>query len=672
MIIKLKENFLKFLSLHFIFLLLLISIRFFEQLVFNFYKSPNFNPIEFIGYQLNFDALFVIICSVFLLIPFLLITLWKPRAAIIFLRTILFILLILHLALTQFFLTSGFLLDDTVFYFSAGEIKHIIGSEAGSFHWYSWIMMLLIPVIAIWLLLIKKSWVVTNKIVQIACYIVFPVIAFIAIKNMAIITPSQNRFDNFLEYQFSNNKVLYFVHSYLLDSENKKKYSNLNPETVNKATINYHNSHPWFKFSSNDYPLMHNEPYENPLGAYFPESKTKPNIVIIICESLSASFCGDEAYKGHFTPFLDSLIDKSLYWNNFLSNAEHTYGALPNVLASLPFGAERGFINNMNGVYPFHQSIITLLNKNDYQTRFFYGGWGGFDHTQDFIKYNQVDYLLTDSKFNKTKYKKQSKGGKEEPWGYNDKDLFNQAFDIMNDDKSKKPYLNIYLTLTMHSPYNMATTEYSKDYLKKYLDKSNLSKEQKAELMTYSDGVTSALFTDDAFRDFFETYKKRSDFNNTIFIITGDHNMYLFPLKNQLETYHVPLIIYSPMLKKPNRFPAASFHADITPSLIGLLEQNFKLTFPSEKHWLGRGLDTAREFRIRNEMPLSLFSANYYTYIGKGYLLVNNELYSVDNDLNLKPENNNEAIKKEFLNKLNDFSIINLFVCANNKIFPKF
>ncbi len=673
MLNKLKENFFKYLTLNFTLVLLFAAIRIFEQFVFNFFQTVSFSPIKLIGYGLDFDSLFVASCCVIFLVPFLMITLLNARIALMFIRVLLFLIFIVHISITQFFFSSLTLLDSTFFFFSLKEVSHIISSESSNFHIYTWAMLALFIGLGIWLLLIKPTKMFTNKRIQIISFILFPIFSFLIIKSLKVITPSQNRFDSFLEYQLANNKEFYFIKSYALDKENKKKFANIKPESLRESINRYHLSHQFFSFSNNEYPLVHNEDYENPLGCYFPESNKKPNVVYIIVESLSSSFCGSSTYLGQLTPFLDSLINKSLYWNNFLSNAEHTYGALPNILGSLPFAAERGFINNMNGIYPVHNSLISLLNQNKYKTRFLYGGWGGYDHTQDFIKYNQVGYLLTEDKFNKAKFKKveKGKGNMDLSWGYNDKDLFRQGFDIIDSDKSTEPYFNTYLTLSLHPPYNIITKDYNKIYLEKYLVKHGIDGDKKKELMNYADGILSVLFTDDALKEFFENYKKRKDFNNTIFVITGDHNMYLLPIKNQLETYRVPLIIYSPMLKESRIFPAVSFHSDITPSIIGLLQHNFKVNFPKEKHWLGRGLDTSSVFRINNEMPLSVFSGNYSNYIGKNYLLFDKQLYTVDKDLNIYPASN-EAIRREFLQKLEDFSIINLWTCANNKIIPKY
>jgi len=52
------------------------------------------------------------------------------------------------------------------------------------------------------------------------------------------------------------------------------------------------------------------------LSPFFTIHKKKPNIVVLVVEGLGAEFIGDNNYSG-FTPYLDSLISKSLYWGEF-------------------------------------------------------------------------------------------------------------------------------------------------------------------------------------------------------------------------------------------------------------------------------------------------------------------------------------------------------------------
>ena len=59
-------------------------------------------------------------------------------------------------------------------------------------------------------------------------------------------------------------------------------------------------------------------------------------------EGLGRAFTNKGAYLGNFTPFIDSLAEKSLYWENFLSEGGRTFAVLPSFLGSLPF-AKNGF-----------------------------------------------------------------------------------------------------------------------------------------------------------------------------------------------------------------------------------------------------------------------------------------------------------------------------------------
>ena len=83
------------------------------------------------------------------------------------------------------------------------------------------------------------------------------------------------------------------------------------------------------RFHRNDYPLI--KPFSDSkdvLAPFFNVKEEKPNIVILIVEGLGSEFVGNGTYHG-FTPYLDSLIPKSLYWKNFVSSAGRTFGVVP-------------------------------------------------------------------------------------------------------------------------------------------------------------------------------------------------------------------------------------------------------------------------------------------------------------------------------------------------------
>ncbi|MDF1516911.1 MAG: sulfatase-like hydrolase/transferase, partial [Lutibacter sp.] len=158
----------------------------------------------------------------------------------------------------------------------------------------------------------------------------------------------------------------------------------------------------------NDYPLL--KPFQDSkdvLSPFFDIQAEKPNIVIIIVEGLGGEFVGKNTYRG-FTPFLDSLITKSLYWENFVSNAGRTFGVLPSLLGSLPYG-EKGFLE-LNPL-PSHFSLISVLKANDYTTSFYSGDNSSFDRKINFLEYNEIDHIIDENRYGPEYVKTQSNAG---------------------------------------------------------------------------------------------------------------------------------------------------------------------------------------------------------------------------------------------------------------------
>ncbi len=206
-----------------------------------------------------------------------------------------------------------------------------------------------------------------------------------------------------------------------------------------------------------EYPLM--KPFQDPdvLGPFFTIDNQRPNIVIIIVEGLGSEFIGTNEYAG-FTPYLDSLIPKSLYWENFVSNTGRTFGVLPSLLGSLPF-AKEGFLEL--DPLPTHTSLISILKSNGYSTSYYSGDDSNFDRRINFLEYNNIDNVLDINKFGPgyTKTKENSGGFS---WGYPDAEIFRKTLSGLNG--IKKPRLDIIMTLTTHEPFDFPS---KKNYLTK-------------------------------------------------------------------------------------------------------------------------------------------------------------------------------------------------------------
>ena len=413
----------------------------------------------------------------------------------------------------------------------------------------------------------------------------------------------------------------------------------------------------------NDYPLLKSfQDSKDVLAPFFNIKEEKPNIVIIIVEGLGAEFVGKNSYRG-FTPYIDSLILKSLYWENFVSNAGRTFGALPSILGSLPYG-EKGFLE-LNPL-PSHFSLISVLKANDYTTSFYSGDESSFDRKINFLEYNGIDYVLDQNKYGPGYVKTQENSGGFS-WGYPDSEIFKKTLSEL--DRKKQPRLDIIATLTNHEPFDFPTKD---DYLVKVdsiLNSNQTFGVEKDEIRNYKDIFACLLYTDKSIENFMEAYAKRPEFNNTIFIITGDHRLIPIVQKDKLCRFHVPFMIYSPMLKNPEIFKSISSHWDVTPSLLSFLMNNYNFNKLKETSWMSQGLDTAKQFRNIHQIPLMRYKGSINDFIYKNYLLADGSLYKINEDFGTFKVNEPDLLKI-VTDSLTDFKKLNAYITKNNKIFP--
>jgi uncharacterized sulfatase len=386
------------------------------------------------------------------------------------------------------------------------------------------------------------------------------------------------------------------------------------------------------------YPFLHRADAPDVLGPFFKPSPKKPNIVLIIVEGLGRAFTGEDAYLGNFTPFVDSLARQSLYWENFLSEGGRTFAALPSLLGSLPF-AKNGF-TDLGDKMPPHVSLMSILKKNGYSTNFYYGGHSEFDNMAQFLKRNGADRISDETNFGPG-YPKMPGSGSGFTWGYGDKALFSN-FLKTNAPTDTVPKLQVLLTVSTHDPFKINEQDTYLRRMEARLVGLNLSDAQKKDRLNYRYELASVLYLDDALRGFFTAYRQRPDFQNTIFLITGDHRMPEIPMTTQIDRFHVPLIVYSPLLSRTATFRAISTHFDVAPSLLAFLQKNHGLRAPSVGSWLGTGLDTTRGFRNVHGYPMMMTKAELVDFAMGPYLLNRGKLYKIREDMTLEPLNEPE------------------------------
>lgn len=656
----LKDNILlgsqRYLGFNLAFLLLLVVVRAYEffYLWFTITLPPNSLVLELLG--VCYDILMLFNLAALFFLPFLLLfLLGKPLASLVSEILIIFFILV-EIALIQYLRSTSLLLGVDLFGYTFQEVYDIALTGGG-------LSLSTVASVGIGLILMIAA-LRASKYVRPNSYLVasFVSLSFVSLMFEKFAKPDAGKFKSEMAFNLVSNKAYHIFTA---------TYTYVYPDDFSEQTLfSYFYTgismpEKSFEYISDEYPFLRKDQTPDILGKYFNIGAQKPNLVFIIVESLGRAYSGEGAYLKSFTPFLDSLENKSLYWENVLSTAGRTFEVLPSVFGSMPYG-KSGFAELGTGM-PEGMSLISLLKQRGYVSRFFYGGDADFDNMRLFLNRQHIDYQVDENDFG-PEYKKMPANSGNFTWGYGDKDIFKKGLKVL-ESVGPQPRLDIYLTLAMHDPYLIPDQDYYNGKVEEKLTAYKISEYKKQEYRKYINNYATMLYFNDALRYFFDEYHKRDDFKNTIFFITGDHRMSSPPISTQIDRFHVPLIVYSPMLKTSAKFSSVVSHLDFTPSVVAFLKKNYNMVFPSSVSWLGQGLDSVLTFRSIRSMPFIRTKNEIIDYLDREYFAVNDQLFKLTDDLDLgqlSDDNKLSQIKRKF----EKFKTDNLKACMNNRLIP--
>lgn len=648
----------RFVSLSLILATVMIVVRLYEIVVIsNFSNYPAGSTVDLL-IGLKYDLVLFLRVSSVLMIPFLLIAFFSQKAAKYFFVTLSLLLILGDILLVKYFSIARVPLGADLLGYSVNEMKETIGASGE---------MKILPLLFIVAFLVYVIRVfVVHVYFKLNYWIVSGIalvmlLAWLPIRQLNI-NPSSfsNEFSMFVTW----NKLDFFAQSMITHYKGIDRLS-AKPIKFKEVESVHPDGNP-FKFVDQNYPFLHEETTPDVLGEYFNQGNSAPNFVFIVVESLGRAYSGKEAYLGNFTPFLDSLMQKSLYWENCLSTSGRTFQVLPSVLASVPFG-EKGFAE-LGEKMPDHLSLISLLKKQSgYSSTFFYGGDAKFDNMELFLRKQGTETIIDAPEFG-AGYEKLPADGNGFSWGYGDKEIFRRYLQDIHENPTKRR-IDVMLTLAMHDPFHVHNQESYERKFEERLSSLDLSAKTKDFDRQYARQFATILYFDDALRYFITEFSKLESFANTIFIITGDHRMPEIPISTQIDRFHVPLVIYSPLLKKAQKFSSVVTHFDVTPSILALLNARKYVRWPTVASWIGHGFDTSVDFRNLNSYPLMRNKNELLDYIDQDRFLSNKTVYKVNPDLDIEPMQDVE-IQRQMREKFDDFILRNDYAWRNNKLIP--
>lgn len=323
----------------------------------------------------------------------------------------------------------------------------------------------------------------------------------------------------------------------------------------------------------------------------------KKNVVVIIVESLGSEYIGKynqnkniDEYEG-YTPFLDSLLDHSIYFTESQASGRKSIDGMASVLASIP-SLIRPYILTPYS-HNYIKSLPKLLRDEGYQTSFFHGAPNG---SMGMLAYSNK--LEIENYYGKSEYDDWRRGNDDFDgiWGIWDKKFMEFFSSKINE--FKEPFFTSIFTLSSHHPFK-------------------LPKEDEGKYKSGGLDMHPVIgYTDNALKEFFNRAKTQKWYTNTIFVITGDHtNQSKYPFYNTTNgSFRVPFILFDPQSENNGAREMVASQMDIFPSILSYLGYN--------KPFFSFGTDLFGELGATKENFAINYRNSAYNVFYKNYMLI--------------------------------------------------
>ncbi len=307
----------------------------------------------------------------------------------------------------------------------------------------------------------------------------------------------------------------------------------------------------------------------------------KKNVVMIMIESLSFKYIDYLSGQNYgVTPNIDRFAQNGLVFENFFANGQRSVDGVQSILTGIPPLPGMPDITALSVNY---SGLGQLASENHYRTIFLtttlresfsmdlIAGAAGFDDYHGLEDYplllNYIDAV-------------------DRPLGW-DYEAFMYLLKQLEGEKSN--YVAFVNPCSDHTPFARMQEPFNQ-----------------YEHGTDTEGgyLNMLHYTDWALGEFINEYKKRKDFEETVFIITADHALPHFQGPDPYGKFRIPLIIYSPKNISPGRSQMFASQIDLFPTIIKLLDLEGKYSA------IGKNiLDTEKSFAVvKDGALLEIFS----------------------------------------------------------------
>ena len=309
------------------------------------------------------------------------------------------------------------------------------------------------------------------------------------------------------------------------------------------------------------------------------------NVMVVILESFGNEWLGKKTGQ-KFTPFLDSLLDESLYFTNAWANGKKSIEAVPAIFASIPSLLDNPYISSHYGTNGI-KALPQLLKDKGYETAFYHGATNGSMKFDVFAAHAGFDHYFGRNEYNNEDHT-------DATWGVLDEYFMPWTARSITKELSE-PFMAGLFTLSSHHPYY-------------------IPEEHRSHL---PDGphpmAKSTAYGDMSLKLFFEEAKKQPWYNNTVFILCADHTPAGTSTRyhQRIGMYQIPIAIFDPSGKTEVKNESRIFNQiDITPTILDLVG------FNKEYYAFGNS------YYNPSKVPFAInYIGNTYHYVEGNYML---------------------------------------------------
>ncbi len=270
------------------------------------------------------------------------------------------------------------------------------------------------------------------------------------------------------------------------------------------------------------------------------------NVVVILLESFGIEFIGKYNNGQGFTPFLDSLMENSLWYEYGFANGKKSIEAIPSIVASIPALMDNPYISSPYGDNQIN-TIPNILKQHGYTSAFFHGATNGSMRFDGFANICGFDHYFGRHEYNNDKHF-------DGTWGIWDENF--NPWTARKITELTEPFFSILFTLSSHHPYRIP------EHMKEKVQYGNQSI------------CASINYADYALKKFFDEAKKQKWYKNTLFVLLADHtpSSKTSVYNQRTHMYRIPIIFFDPNHRLPIGKKREIFQQiDILPSILDLL-----------------------------------------------------------------------------------------------------